>query len=340
MRVRREASRGHACDGRLTIITAALRIPARLLLSALVLALPASLLSGGVASADFFTPENGGSPNADAVDNLYKLLFALGVVVFVAVEGALIYSLFKFKARKGTVPAQIRGNTRLEIGWTVGAALILVVIAVVTFVQLDDIRNAPESDPDGLRLAAATEISDNDGPVEQTVPPSGKSLKIQVNGQQYIWRYTYPDQDDNILNNAFSYEEMVVPVDTTVTLEITAQDVVHSWWIPELGGKFDAVPGHTNYTWFKVPRKWAGDSFETGKLFRGQCAELCGRNHANMVAHIRAVTPEQYEQFIERRRREIAGANREAARQREQQERAAEETDTEEATQPGEAGEG
>jgi cytochrome c oxidase subunit 2 len=334
------AGPGRASDRRLTIITAALRTSVRLLLTALALALPSSLLFGGVASADFFTPENGGSPNGDAIDNLYKLLFALGVVVFIAVEGALIYSLFKFKARKGTVPAQIRGNTRLEIGWTVGAALILVVIAVVTFVQLDDIRNAPESDPEGLRLASATEIVNNDGPVEQAVPPSGKSLKILVNGQQYIWRYTYPDEDDNILNNAFSYEEMVIPVDTTVTLEITSQDVQHSWWIPELGGKFDALPGHTNYTWFKVPGKWAGETFETGKIFRGQCAELCGRNHANMVAHVRAVTPEQYEAFIERRRDEIAAANEEAARQREEQEQAAEETGTEEATQPGEAGEG
>jgi len=317
-----------------------LRTSARFLLPALPLALVASLGFSGVASADFFTVEDGGSPNADAIDGLFKLLFALSVVVFIAVEGALIYSLFKFKARKGTVPAQIRGNTRLEIGWTVGAALILVVIAVVTFVQLDDIRNAPESDPQGLRLAAATDLEENDGPIEQAIPPSGRSLKVLVNGQQYIWRYTYPDEDRNVLNNAFSYEEMVVPVDTTVTLAITAQDVAHSWWIPELGGKFDAIPGHTNATWFKIPGKWAGETFETGKVFRGQCAELCGRNHANMLAHVRAVTPQQYEEFIARRKREIATANREAARQRELQERAAEEQGTEEAIQPGEAGEG
>jgi cytochrome c oxidase subunit 2 len=318
-----------------------LRTSARFLLAALPLALVASLAFSGVASADFFTVEDGGSPNADAVDGLYKLLFALSVVVFVAVEGALIYSLFKFKARKGTVPAQIRGNTRLEIGWTVGAALILIVIAVVTFVQLDDIRTAPETtDPAAARLVSDVRLDDPDSPVDQAVPKSGRSLKVQVNGQQYIWRYTYPDGDRNVLNNAFSYEEMVLPVDTTVTFEITAQDVAHSWWIPELGGKFDAIPGHTNYTWVKIPRKWAGETFEQGKLFRGQCAELCGRNHANMLAHVRAVTPEQYAQFIARRKREIASANREAQRQREQQEQAAEEQGTEEATQPGEAGEG
>src|SRR3712207_2501723 len=124
----------------------------------------------------------------------------------------------------------------------------------------------------------------------------------------------YPDDDDNLLNNAFSYEEMVVPTDTTVTLEITAQDVAHSWWIPELGGKFDAIPGYTNYTWFKIPGKFAGK-----KTFRGQCAELCGRNHANMVAHVRAVSPQEYEKFIAQRKREISTANKEAARQRKEQ---------------------
>ncbi len=318
-----------------------MRTSVRSLLCALLLALLASLLFSGVASADFFTVEDGGSPNADDVDGLYKLLFALSVVVFIAVEGALIYSVLKFRARKGTVPAQIRGNTRLEIGWTVGAALILVVIAVVTFVQLDDIRTAPETtDPAAARLVSDVRLDDPDTPVDRAIPKSGKALKILVNGQQYIWRYTYPDGDRNILNNAFSYEEMVVPVETTVTFEITAQDVAHSWWIPELGGKFDAIPGHTNYTWVKVPRKWAGRTFEEGKLFRGQCAELCGRNHANMVAHVRAVTPEQYVEFIARRKREIAAANREAARQREALEQAAEEQETEEAIQPGEAGEG
>ncbi len=319
----------------------ALRTSVRRLLLAIPLALLASLLLGGVASADFFTLEDGGSPNADAVDGLYKLLFALSVVVFIAVEGALVYSLFKFKARKGAVPAQIRGNTRLEIGWTVGAALILVVIAVVTFVQLGDIRTAPETtDPAAARLVSYVRLSDPDTPVDQAVPKSGRALKVLVNGQQYVWRYTYPDGDENVLNNAFSYEEMVLPTDTTVTFEITAQDVAHSWWIPELGGKFDAIPGHTNYTWVKIPGRWAGRTFEEGKLFRGQCAELCGRNHANMVAHVRAVTPQQYEEFIARRKREIADANREAARQREALERQAEAQDTEEAIQPGEAGEG
>jgi cytochrome c oxidase subunit 2 len=205
------------------------------------------------------------------------------------------------------VPAQIRGNTRLEIGWTVGAAVILVVLALVTFVMLDDIRQAPTTGENGLALERSSVQPDT-----ESVPEDGRSLRIQVNGQQYVWRFTYgTDDDENLLNNAFSYEEMVVPVDTTVTLEIKAQDVIHSWWIPELGGKMDAVPGHTNWTWFKIPADKAGT------VFRGQCAELCGRNHANMLAHVRAVTPEEYEDWIEQRKREITEGNEEVPEQRE-----------------------
>ena len=236
----------------------------------------------------------------------------MAFAILFGVWAALLYSMIKFRARRGAVPAQIRGNTRLEIGWTVGAALVLVVLAVVTFVMLDDIRNAPESGANGVdlqRVGQPTGVPDT-----ESVPPSGKSLRIQVNGQQYVWRYTYAGPGEpgrQPSNNPFSYEEMVVPVDTTVTLEIKAQDVIHSWWIPELGGKMDAVPGHTNWTWFKIPADQAG------KTFRGQCAELCGRNHANMLAHVRAVTPEEYEAYIERRKREIEASNDEAAEQRE-----------------------
>lgn len=303
--------RGRVTDRRRTIITAALRTPARLLLPVLLVVFAGTLLLAPDAMADFLSPEDGtDSPNAEAIDNLYWILFGLSCVVFIGVEGALIYSLFKFRARKGAVPAQIRGNTRLEIGWTVGAAVILVVVAIVTFVQLDDVRTAPNTQSAGLQLPAQNVPGTTGTPSNRSFPRDGRGLKIKVNGQQYVWRYTYPDGDDNDRNNAFDYETMVVPTDTTVTLEITAQDVVHSWWIPDAGGKFDAVPGHKNYTWLNIPGRMAG------KTFRGQCAELCGRNHANMIAHVKAVTPDEYEAYIQRRKREIAGANESAAEQR------------------------
>ncbi len=215
--------------------------------------------------------------------------------------------MIKFRAKRGAVPAQIRGNTRLEIGWTLGAAVILVVLSVVTFVMLDDIRNPPNSDASGFPSDRVENVQNASAYQPRT--PSGRALNIKVNGQRYAWRYTYPDKDDNVLNNVFSYEEMVVPTRTTVTLDIEAQDVAHSWWIPQLGGKFDAIPGHTNFTWFKIPRPGT---------YHGQCAELCGRNHPDMVATVRAVEPAEFRRWLEGKRRQIEAADKLAATRRKQ----------------------
>src|SRR3954462_13792125 len=231
------------------------------------------------AFGDAFSPESGGSPQADSIDTLYWLVMVVAIIVFLGVEGALLYSLSKFRARRGAVAAQIRGNTRLEIGWTIGAAGILVVPGGLPFIYLPGIRTPPNSGPNGLQLADRVLVAA--GPQKQ-LPPNGKSLNICVNGQQYVWRYTYAQNCKNApLNAPFSYEMMYVPTNTTVTLDIDAQDVAHSWWIPELGGKFDAVPGYTNHTWMKVPAS-AIPKGRPDVTFRGQCAELCGRNHANM----------------------------------------------------------
>ena len=282
----------------------------RRLAIAVPLALVGMLVVSSAAHAGLLAPEAGGSKNADAIRTLYWLVFGLGVIIFIGVEGVLIYSLFKYRARKGAVAAQIHGNTQLEIGWTVGAAVILVFIAIFTFATLPTIRNPPNSDAAAADTAGIT----SGVAVAQTqkLPPNGKSLSINVNGQQYVWRYTYADGDDNPLNDAFAYEEMVVPVGVTVTLKIRAQDVAHSWWIPKLGGKFDAIPGYTNHTWFKIPGKLAG------QIFTGQCAELCGRNHANMTAQVRAVTPPEYEKWLDQRKADIKAADAAAAKQRAQ----------------------
>jgi len=276
----------------------------RTLVLALLSTVGLMLLLTGTASADLISPEDGGSPNADKIDSLYKLVLAIAVVIFLAVEGALFYSIWKYRAKKGAVAAQIHGNTRLEIGMTVSAALILVVLAVVTFVQLDGIRDPENSGANGIELADGVLTANT----TRRLPPNGKSLNIEVNGQQYVWRYTYNgDGDGNTLNDPFAYEEMVVPTDTTVTLDIRAQDVAHSWWIPALGGKFDAVPGYTNHTWFKIS--------EPG-VYTGQCAELCGRNHANMSARVRAVSPAEYETWIADQKANITTANAEAQKSR------------------------
>ena len=256
----------------------------RVLALALFASLVAVLASATVASADLLSPESGGSPNADRIDTLYWLVFAVALVVFIGVEGLLFYSLFKFRARKGAVAAQIRGNTRLEIGWTVGAAVILVALGVFTFVKLPSIRN-PDSSSGGYQ-GGYVQIADS----VRRLPAHGKHLNICVTGQQYIWRFTYaPDcAGGNNFKYAFAYTTMYVPVDTTVTLDIFGQDVAHSWWIPKLGG---------------------------------QCAELCGRNHANMIANVVALTPQHFENWLAQRKADLKAADDAAAVQRKQLEK-------------------
>ena len=283
-------------------------MPRRLLLAALVAALLALLVAAPSAFADAFTPESGGSQNAEDIDTLYKITLYIGIAIFLLVEGTLLWALIRHRARRdGREAAQIRGNTPLEVGWTVGAALILVVLTVVTFVYLPDIENPPASGPNGLRADQAQFAS-----IDQPDPPTsgGPILRVGVNGQQYIWRFDYSGREQ-----LFSYYEMVVPTDTTVVLEVTASDVIHSWWIPKLGGKVDGVPGHVNETWFKIPAGKEG-------IYTGQCAELCGSGHADMRARVRAVTPDEFEAWAEETRAAIQDAGDDLSEQRKQREEA------------------
>src|SRR5437868_6404814 len=174
------------------------------------------LLSALHILAGVLIPEHGGSKNANDIAELYTLILVMAIVVFLGVEGALLTFLVRFKARRGRVAAQIHGNTRLEIGWTVGAAVILVFITIVTFIKLPGIKNPPASsiDAQGNKVASTTLVAATDQPP----PPKGAKLNIVVDGQQYVWRFQYPPQGPK---QVFSYEEMVVPVGMTVTLDIT-----------------------------------------------------------------------------------------------------------------------
>jgi cytochrome c oxidase subunit II len=259
----------------------------------------------------FLTPESGGSPNANTIDDLYKVVLYIALVIFALVEVALGYALLRFRARKGAVAAQIRGNTRLEVGWTLGAALILVVLAVLTFVKLSSIQDPVNSGAAGDSLFG--QGPDQSGRLyasaDRKLPPSGKSLNITVVGRQFVWEYVYPGASEaDGLGAPFSYEEMVVPTETTVTLDIVSADVVHSWWVPQLGGKFQAVPGYHNYTWFEISKPG---------IYRGQCALVCGRGHARMIATVRAVPPAQFEAWLSYQKQLIAEANAAAQHSRE-----------------------
>lgn len=287
------------------------RLACALALATLIaLALPASALALRI------TPESGGSPNADEISTLYEIVLYIAIVIFVVVEGALVYSLVKFRWRKGAKAAQIHGNTRLELGWTIGAAVILVVLATITFVKLPDILDPPNGGPNGLAVASADSAPGGSRAVLSASttapsPPNGKKITITVTGRQYIWRYTYgPD-----FGSPYSYETMVAPADTVVVLKVQATDVIHSWWIPEMGGKFDAVPGYTNWTWFKAPMP---KDPVRGKVYTGQCAEFCGRHHANMLARVRVVSPATFRAWLAGQKARIRRANLNAERLRRQ----------------------
>jgi cytochrome c oxidase subunit II len=280
----------------------------RRLLLALPTAVAAALLAAPKAHAGLLFPESGGSPNADSIHTLYVMVFILALIIFAGVEGTLLYSLFKYKARKGRSAAQIHGNTKLEIGWTVGAAVILVFIIVFTFAELPGIKNPKPSlvgnngqtavVQDGELVAATDNLS-----------VKGPSLHITVNGQQYVWRYHYPGKE-----NLLAYTDMVVPVGETVILDVTSDDVAHSWWIPKLGGKMDAVPGYVNKTWFRIPP----DAIPPGKksvVYTGQCAELCGRNHANMYARVIGMRMDDYKAWYQRKVAQVEQARKLAAAQ-------------------------
>jgi cytochrome c oxidase subunit 2 len=281
------------------------------LIRALILALLALAVAPAAALAGPIFPESDGSPNADGIRTLYLLIFILAWIVFLGVAGALVWALFKFRARKGAVAAQIHGNTRLEIGWTVGAFLILIFITVFTFVTLPEIKNPSASDIDenGNPVASNAVFASTDQPP----PPEGSaSLNIRVNGQQYVWRYRYPGEE-----RLLTYTDMVVPVGMTITLDITADDVIHSWWIPALGGKMDAVPGYTNKSWFKIPE----DAIPEGAdrvVYEGQCAELCGRNHANMYGRVIGMRFDDYQAWYDRTVQDVERAREEAAQTREE----------------------
>jgi cytochrome c oxidase subunit 2 len=271
-----------------------------------------ALVLAPAASAGWFLPESGGSPNADAIRTLYILIALIGLVIFIGVEGLLIYSLFKFRARKGRVAAQIHGNTQLEIGWTVGAAAILIFLTVFTFLLLDDIKNpaASQINAEGQPVASSNVYAATDQPP----PPRGSaSINIRVVGEQYAWSYFYPDEEGE--DRVYAYNDMYVPVGMTVTLDVQSKDVAHSWWIPELGGKMDAIPGYTNKTWFRIPL----DAIPEGEdrvIYEGQCAELCGRNHADMLARVIGLSFDDWQAWREEKARALKTAEEEAAQER------------------------
>ena len=241
-------------------------------LALLCLAAGAALALAAVAAAGNggFAPPDGESPNVDRINHAYYMIAAFAILILVGVESALLFFIIRF--RRGRRPhdaegPQIRGNTKLEVIWTLIPVLIITATAAFVFYKLPGIKDVPEAKAGEQRL------------------------EISVEGRQFYWQFVYPD-------GSVAVDELVVPVGAIVVMEITAHenDVVHSWWVPQLFGKFDAIPGQTNETWFQARR--AG-------TYVGQCAEFCGLQHARMNARVRVVAQAEYDAFLAGRDREL-----------------------------------
>lgn len=207
----------------------------------------------------------GGGPqsvNEPAGDNMRRIwdlfvpIFWMSVVVFVIVQGILIYAVVRFRRRPDSpMPHAMHGNTKLEIAWTIAPALILAVIAVPTLTTIADFAR----------------------------DPGEEALTVEVIGHQWWWEFRYPDQD------IVTAGDLVIPVDRPIRFQLHSADVIHSFWVPRLAGKTDVVPGHVRTMHFTAQ--------EIGG-FRGQCAEFCGIQHAQMAFWVDVKSADDFDAWV------------------------------------------
>jgi cytochrome c oxidase subunit 2 len=253
-----------------------------------MLALLAGLVMPEIASAQSQTPPSPllpSSPNAELVAGLYWLVFWMAVVVFILVEGLLIYAAIRFRRRDpDELPEQIHGHTRAEIAWTIGPALISAAIFVLSLQVMWQDR---PPDADGVSAVAVASVCFTSDVSAQEVADflAASTLTVKVTANQWWWEMDYTDY------GFLTAADMYVPVGEVVVLEMTSRDVVHSWWIPQLGGKRDVYPGINTYAWFQVT--------EPG-VYEGHCTEMCGDSHSYMPMRVIALEPENFEQWADR----------------------------------------
>jgi cytochrome c oxidase subunit 2 len=194
--------------------------------------------------------------NMQTIWDLFVPIFWMSVVVFVIVQGVLIYSVIRFRRKPGSPePHPTHGNTKLEITWTIVPALILAVITVPTLATISSFAKTP----------------------------GAGSVTVQVVGHQWWWEFDYPGE------GVVSADEMHVPIGTKINVQLRSDDVIHSFWVPKLAGKQDVVPNQDNHLWF------VGNEIGT---FRGQCAEFCGTQHANMAFTVVVESQADYDAWL------------------------------------------
>jgi cytochrome c oxidase subunit 2 len=197
-------------------------------------------------------------PESQTIHNLVVPVFAIAAVVFVLVEVGVLLLVWRYRKRSdddGSLPPQVHGNTKLELGWTVLPAIVLAGVGVASVLTLLDLDDRPAD-----------------------------AQQVEVIGQQWWWEYRY-DVDGDGEEDIVTANDLVIPAGQPVNLSITSRDVIHSFWIPALNGKKDAVPGRVH------PLTIEAD--EPG-VYRGQCTEFCGLSHAFMRMRVVALSEEDY----------------------------------------------
>lgn len=223
----------------------------------LILVAFVAILSACTPSHDQSTFDAAG-PIAKQQADLFIFIFWVAVAIFILVEGALIYSVFRYRWRPNDkIPRQVHGNTRLEITWTIVPAFVLLAIAVPTVKAI----------------------------YEHATPPTdrGEPLEIVAIGHQWWFEFRYPSLEIVTAN------ELHIPTDRPIVVTLQSQDVIHSFWIPKLAGKLDMVPLNDNVFWFLAERPG---------MFYGQCAEFCGVAHAHMRFRVFASPEEEFGQWV------------------------------------------
>jgi len=241
------------------------------------------------AAADYslINMTRGVTESSEQIFGLHMTIFTITVVIGIGVFGAMFYSIFRHRKSRGVKPATFHHSTAVEIVWTVIPLGILVAMAVPATMVLVDFEDTSDTE-----------------------------MTVKVTGYQWFWGYEYMDEDVQFLSRLDQDSDrarqlgseiqpasvpdylqnvdqrLVLPVDTRIKFQITGADVIHSWWVPDLGWKRDAIPGFVNETWTEIK--------EPG-VYRGRCAELCGRDHGFMPIVIEAVEPDEFDRWLAER---------------------------------------
>jgi cytochrome c oxidase subunit 2 len=206
------------------------------------------------------------SPNGQGIYTTYIGISLVAIVVFLGVEFALLWVVLRYRRSRQPVnymPPQVHGHTGLEIAWTLVPLAIVLAIAAYSFVELQ----------------------------RDFQPISNQQMTVIVSGHQFGWEYDYDNgvvvhQEGSLTSEVPAF---VVPTHTLVKLQFRGTDVIHSWWVPAISGKTDAVPGYDNFSWLKID--------QVGK-WRGECAELCGAGHASMQIVVQSMDQADFDAWV------------------------------------------